>query len=110
MTRIAVRDIEIDRCPRCGGLWLDALELDKLRADKDAARRADRASPGTAPGQKARVPGLCPRDRSPLIAMADREQPHVHFESCTVCGGVFLEAGELRDLSELTILERLGFR
>jgi len=32
----AFRDIQIDRCPTCGGVWLDPGELDKISSD-DAA-------------------------------------------------------------------------
>jgi len=40
------REIEIDRCPNCGGVWLDAGELAKIRelfpteADREAASQA----------------------------------------------------------------------
>lgn len=49
----------------------------------------------------------CPIDGSRLIRMVNHLQPHVQFESCKVCGCVFLDAGELRDLASYTLLERL---
>jgi Zn-finger nucleic acid-binding protein len=30
----AKRQIEVDQCPNCGGYWLDAGELDKIREEK----------------------------------------------------------------------------
>lgn len=33
----AKRQIEVDHCPGCGGYWLDAGELEKIRAEKAAA-------------------------------------------------------------------------
>lgn len=39
---LSVRDgIEIDRCPRCRGVWLDAGELDRLLAKAWAAFELD---------------------------------------------------------------------
>ena len=32
----AKRQIEVDHCPGCGGYWLDAGELEKIRAEKVA--------------------------------------------------------------------------
>ena len=39
------RLVEVDTCPGCGGCWLDAGELDKIRAElaADAAAKADAA-------------------------------------------------------------------
>lgn len=33
----AKREIEVDHCPGCGGYWLDAGELDKIRQEKSVA-------------------------------------------------------------------------
>jgi len=98
--------VQFDRCGTCGGLWFDALEKERLLAHPRAAKEADRTlGPGTVhAGKKTGLP--CPRDHSTLIHLVDPRQPHVGFESCTVCGGAFLDAGELTDLSEVTIRER----
>lgn len=107
MARLTVGVVDIDRCPGCGGLWLDALEKDRLLEHPRVAREADKGTRACAVemGQKTRL--TCPRDHSSMIHMVDPQQPHVGFESCTVCGGVFLDAGELTDLSEVTVLEWL---
>jgi hypothetical protein len=42
-----------------------------------------------------------------MLRMVDPAQPHVWYEACKVCNGVFLDAGEFRDLRELTLLDRL---
>ena len=36
----ANRQIEVDLCPGCGGYWLDAGELEKIRAEKASAAAA----------------------------------------------------------------------
>lgn len=37
----AQRDIEVDTCPQCGGVWLDCGELQRIRVEK-SARSDDR--------------------------------------------------------------------
>jgi Zn-finger nucleic acid-binding protein len=105
MQRQKIGTVEVDRCAGCAGLWLDALEKEKLLERPGLAAEADR--PGAHAAGRPGEALTCPRDRSTLIRMVDRRQPHVGFESCTVCGGVFLDAGELADLSELTLRERV---
>lgn len=106
MTPRTVGSVEIDMCPSCHGLWLDRLEKETLLSDPTLARKADAAS-GKGSGNLTPGPYLCPRDKGTLISLGDPRQPHVRYEQCTVCGGVFLDAGELKDLSEVTLRERL---
>jgi Zn-finger nucleic acid-binding protein len=39
-----VEGIEIDRCPRCDGIWLDAGEYDAVRQRIEAKRKATAAA------------------------------------------------------------------
>ena len=99
--------LQVDRCPTCSGLWLDALELGRILETPGEVARLDKGR-GERGSQRDSVRRInCPRDGSPLIAMSDPRQPHVRFEQCSVCGGLFLDAGELKDLSEFTLRERL---
>lgn len=105
MQHVRVGETEIERCARCGGIWLDVFEKDAVLANSSLVSQADPndARPHTA-SPKAMS---CPRDHWQLIHMVDQRQPHVKFEACKSCGGIFLDAGELTDLSEYTIVERL---
>lgn len=110
MAQFTIGEVTIDRCPNCHGIWLDSLEKEKLLEQPSAARAADPGATGyihrpAELGAPSRL--LCPRDRSRLIGMADIQQPHVKFDWCLVCGGGFLNAGELTDLSEYTLRERM---
>ena len=104
MRRQRVGEIDVDRCQSCEGLWLDALEKEKLLRRPKDARAADAGSAIPRHRPPSQII-FCPRDTSRLIRLVDVDQPHVGFESCTVCGGVFLDAGELTDLSEVTLGE-----
>lgn len=107
MARYTSGSLHIDRCTTCSGLWLDAMELGRLLTDPAEVARLDKVRHAASALRNTVRKITCPRDHSPLIAVSDPAQPHVHYEQCSVCGGVFLDSGELKDLSELTLRERL---
>ncbi len=43
----AKRQVEVDHCPNCGGYWLDAGELEKIRAEKSSASQVKPAAATT---------------------------------------------------------------
>jgi Zn-finger nucleic acid-binding protein len=113
MTRLDADGVAVDRCPDCGGIWLDLGELREL-LDRDpeaaplitlldrAERRVQRKNPPKTPDE-----WTCPRDGARLTSLRDPRQPHLEYELCSICGGVYFDAGELNDLSRQTLLERL---
>jgi uncharacterized protein len=107
MKRLRAGEVDIDRCQSCQGVWLDALEKEKLlRRPKDArAADAGAATPRRKQEPRGGAVMTCPRDHSRMIRMVDNDQPHIGYEACTICGGMFFDAGELKDLSEVTIGE-----
>ena len=107
MQVVAADDVRADRCLACGGIWLDAREKETLLAVRGAATTVDIRTIPTRTRSAAHYPLKCPRDNSQLIEMSDPAQPHVRYESCTVCGGSYFDAGELKDLGSLTLRERL---
>lgn len=108
MRSLRAGEILLDRCDTCLGLWFDTLELDKIAQNRKAVAALDPTPTHPTHASPHRPHSmLCPRDRSTLITMHALGQPHIPYESCTVCGGAFLDPGELADLSELNIRERL---
>jgi Zn-finger nucleic acid-binding protein len=98
--------VEIDRCAGCEGLWFDMLELDRLR---EAPGSENLDSGDAAVGNQHNALGRieCPVCRTRMIKMVDADQPHIWFEHCPSCHGVFLDAGELRDLKAKSPLDLL---
>ena len=47
----------------------------------------------------------CPVCHTRMVKMVDGRQPHVRYESCPACYGVFFDAGEFRDYKEETVLD-----
>ncbi len=95
----SVAGVEIDRCPTCHGIWLDALELESLmRRDIKPLLEAD-GQFEAAPNQEG--PRLhCPRCKGTyLIKLNSRLRPGVIVDSCTTCFGMWLDAGELTRLA-----------
>ena len=102
MQPVRVEGGEIDRCSGCGGLWFDMLEDEDLLS---LAAEIDTGDPAVGRQHNAIDRITCPKcsEAQPMIRMVDPAQPHIWFESCTVCYGKFFDAGEYRDLAEFTV-------
>ncbi len=102
--KVHFEGIQVDRCMSCHGLWLDALELQDLLKKKGSEaldigdqRDFDKTS---------RIEDyLCPKDGSRMIKMVDVKQGHVWYESCGVCYGIFLDATELKELKDKSLMD-----
>lgn len=102
--------LEVDHCGRCGAMWFDPYELEAVLKAKGAV--VHDVDFGKAKHHyEYKVHGSdvleCPRDHQVLLRMPDPRQPHVVIDLCRSCGGILLDAGELKDLSEFTLSERL---
>lgn len=117
MGKVTFGSVVVDRCTSCRGLWFDAREHERLK-DLDGSEEIDPGPPAgtseapvTTTGARPGSPTIgdatinCPVCHTRLIRMVDREQPHIHFESCTVCHGSFFDAGEFRDYKEQSVSE-----
>ncbi len=106
MERLAHQQIEIERCTHCKGIWFDMLEQEDLKVieGSEAIDVGDRAL-----GRKHNQIGdiKCPICSTRMLRMVDLRQPHIWYESCPVCYGVFFDAGEFQDYKEETILDLL---
>ncbi len=106
MEKILQGGIEIDRCSGCKGIWFDLLEREKL-AQLEGSERIDAGDPEIGENHD-RVDRVdCPTCHTQMIRMVDAVQPHIWYEACESCGGLFLDAGEFTDLKERTLLDRL---
>lgn len=103
MNPVKFQEFEVDRCTRCGGLWFDMLEAE------DISRLKGSESVDTATSIKKGGPLLdnmaCPSCKSAMTLMTVANQPHIHYEACGRCYGIYLDAGEFRDYKEKTFAE-----
>lgn len=111
MEKFQIGGVKIDRCPKTGAIWLDRGELAQLALMpaelKSLIRQLDRPTGEESPRRGHRGPLRSPRSGAKMMVVRDPEQKHVEFEVDPETGGCFFDAGELADLTEYTLKERL---
>ena len=104
MEVVEYEGISVDRCTMCRGMWFDMLEHEHLKAI-EGSESIDIGSDELGEHYNKIDHIKCPACKSQLIRMVDRDQPHIWYEACTSCYGVFFDAGEFRDYKERTVLD-----
>jgi Zn-finger nucleic acid-binding protein len=90
MQLLNVREIELDVCPKCMGIWFDSSELDKiLGADKSFEEMAYLSKPL---GENINCPSC--NDKMEYSTVQGTT-----IDFCRKCEGVWLDAGELTELA-----------
>ena len=103
---VQVGAYQVDQCAKCGGLWLDERELEKVLTVDHRALTQKRAE--TDPGANAsKKKGKCPRCSGTLIQMTNLRSD-VKTDSCTICYGVFLDRGELDAFDHPNLVGQVG--
>ena len=102
MRQLDVDGTVVDRCDRCQGIWFDAGEMEALR-DREVAAAIDTGSAKRGKIFNNIDEYRCPRCGGHMSRVRDERQRHIAWETCTGCGGSYFDAGEFRDLSQLTL-------
>lgn len=95
------------RCNGCGGVWLGDADID-VQQHASAIDQIDTTPLDHDSQLNARRDINCPACNVRLLKMLDRTQLNIEYELCPDCRGAFFDAGELKDLSEFTLRERLN--
>jgi len=105
MITLELADVEIDHCVGCGGIWLDAGELEMLMNDRDKARsllnsfREDRTS--------TEEPRKCPIcDKKMAKIVVGDAAPVLLLDKCRRGDGLWFDQGELEDILRRAQLDR----
>jgi MFS transporter, PAT family, beta-lactamase induction signal transducer AmpG len=93
---------EVDRCGSCRGIWFDAGEVEAL-ASTPAALSIDIGAAREGKRLNAVDDYPCPRCGGVMARVVDEAQRHIWYETCGSCSGSFFDAGEFRDLAQVTI-------
>jgi PAT family beta-lactamase induction signal transducer AmpG len=104
MEQVEYEGTEVDRCETCKGIWFDAGEIELLR-NKRAAAAIDTGDAKVGKKSNALDHYPCPRCSGSMVRVVDPQQHHIWFEVCGSCHGSFLDAGELRDLSTVSLAD-----
>jgi uncharacterized protein len=104
MEAVTFEGVTVDRCTGCKGIWFDAHEQNVLKKVK-GAEAIDVGNIQTGRKMDQITDVQCPRCQTPMTQMEDVDQHHITFEMCTGCQGVFLDAGEFKDLKNYTLAD-----
>ena len=88
---VSAMNLNVDVCPKCKGIWLDGGELAQAMRVADPYLRMGRDA--------VRLQAPCPRCAKPLYAFP-YPQTRVTIEMCKACQGLWLDAGELKQIRE----------
>jgi Zn-finger nucleic acid-binding protein len=97
MITCELEDVEIDHCPDCGGIWLDAGELELLLGDPQHAKqlldsfKIDNACP-----EKPRKCPICLKKMQKIIV--GLSQPKILIDKCPKNDGLWFDKNELKDV------------
>jgi Zn-finger nucleic acid-binding protein len=106
----AAKELAVERCPSCGGVWFD---LDELNAFLDSGAGLTPSSPAPASGPSAAEldaeSGSCPKCGVALVPAPAPTNPKVRVDRCVKCAGLWVDGAELDRVSgkDLPFNERL---
>jgi len=101
------RDMVVDRCTHCKGLWFDVGEAEALKGKWMSDALLDIGDPEI--GKKYNQidkPVKCPRCSKVMRIIPDKRQPHIIYEACDD-HGMFFDAGEFSDYKHETLLDKI---
>ncbi len=97
MITLELEEVEIDYCTDCGGIWLDAGELEMLLGEPEKAEqllasfKIDNAST-----EKPRPCPICDKKMHKVIVGTSK--PTLLIDKCRRGHGLWFDAGELHDI------------
>ncbi len=105
MITLELAEVEIDHCTDCGGIWLDAGELEILLGEAQAARQllnSFKVRPGA--GEKPRKCPICDKKMQKIIVGA--AEPALIIDECRRGDGLWFDKGELKDILDRAQLDK----
>jgi Zn-finger nucleic acid-binding protein len=96
---VVYSEVEVDRCTNCKGIWFDLMEAQTLKKIQ-GSESIDTGDAAT--GSKFDKIGNinCPKCQTQMTKMVDLKQPHIRYEKCPSCYGIWFDAGEFKDYKE----------
>ncbi|MCW8140070.1 MAG: zf-TFIIB domain-containing protein [Planctomycetota bacterium] len=105
MEEVVVDDVTIDRCERCGGVWLDAGEADDLArrgpvspADEMRRKKYDLLRQWKTADDPRPTERVCPRCDEHLARVNYKQVPGLLVDKCPKDCGLYLDKGELEKI------------
>jgi len=97
MITLELAEVEIDHCIDCGGIWLDAGELELLLGEPEKARNLlNSFQVDTVTGEKPRKCPICDRKMQKIIV--GESKPPLLIDKCRKGDGLWFDKGELQNI------------
>lgn len=97
MITLELADVEIDHCVHCGGIWLDAGELELLMdAPRKARELLDSFRPDATAAEQPRKCPIC--DKKMAKVVVGSSDPPLRIDRCRRNHGLWFDRGELEDI------------
>lgn len=98
------RNLTIDRCTNCKGIWFDIGEAETLKG-KWMSEFIDTGDPGVGKAHNEISDINCPRCGKKMDQVPDPKQPHIKYETCEE-HGMYFDAGEFTDYKYETLMDK----
>jgi Zn-finger nucleic acid-binding protein len=102
MEDVTFHGITVERCTQCKGIWCPGVEHKELKQLK-GSESIDVGSESLGKEYDEMADVHCPECDTVMDRVADRFQPHIHYEVCRKGHGTFFDAGEFKDFKEETL-------
>ena len=96
LSEFIVKDVAVDRCSSCNGIWFDARELTQLLAED--GKQVASLRQGSVQDEAGSRKRHCPRDASDLLRVFSAIDRSVILDACPECHGIWLDGGEFNKL------------
>ena len=104
MITLELEDVEIDHCIGCGGIWLDAGELELLLGEPDKARGLlDSFSADSKSAEAVRKCPICDKKMQKVIV--GDSKPTLLIDKCRRGDGLWFDKGELHEIFDRAQLD-----
>ncbi|UCG58140.1 MAG: zf-TFIIB domain-containing protein [Phycisphaerales bacterium] len=104
MVTLELAEVEIDHCIDCGGIWLDAGELELLLGEPvKATQLLNSFQIDASPSEAPRKCPICSKKMQKIIVGA--EKPILLIDKCRRGDGLWFDRGELQDIASRAELD-----
>ena len=105
MITLELSDVEIDYCTDCGGIWLDAGELELLLSEREKAKQLlDSFKIDTHSTETRRKCPICLKKMQKIIV--GDSKPPLLLDKCPKADGLWFDQGELHNVLSRATLDK----
>jgi Zn-finger nucleic acid-binding protein len=105
MITLELQEVEIDYCTDCGGIWLDAGELELLLGEQEKAAQLLKSFKIDSQAiEKTRKCPICSKKMQKVVVGSSK--PTLLIDKCRRADGLWFDKGELQDIFDRALLDQ----